>query len=91
MGITSIAPVSTFPGRTKGIKDKLRSILAQFKYQHRLQQWEQKGVEFRTYLYVPEVHPETNEEFCEREDEAHVLKVCITAHVIFNCADTHTN
>ena len=65
------------PGKTEGVKDKLRSILAQFEYQHRLQQWEQKGVQFKTYLYVAEVHPETNEIFCEREDEAHVLKVCI--------------
>ena len=33
-------------------------------------------------LYVPELHPETGEAFCEREDEAHVLKVCV--HVIHN-------
>ena len=64
------------PGKTETVKDKLRSILAQFEFQYRLQEWEQKGVPFKTYLYVPEVHPETGEVFCEREDEAHVLKVC---------------
>ena len=37
--------------------------------------WEKRGVQFRTYMYIPEVHPITNNVFCEREDEAHVLKV----------------
>ena len=33
------------------------------------------GIPFRYHLYVPETHPITNQPFCEREDEAHVLKV----------------
>ena len=64
-------------GKTESLKDKLHSILAQLEYQHRLKQWEECGVDFRTYLYVPEVHPETQDVFYEREDEAHVLKVII--------------
>lgn len=62
-------------GKTEDLKEKLRSILAQFEYQHRIRQWDEKGIKFKTYLYVPEVHPLTNEVFYEREDEAHVLKV----------------
>lgn len=30
---------------------------------------------FRTYMYVPEIHPFTKKEFHEREDEGHVFKV----------------
>ena len=36
------------------------------------------GVPFRDHLYVPEPHPVTGIMFCEREDEAHVLKVSYT-------------
>ena len=34
-----------------------------------------KGVPFPTYLYMPEINPITNEIFCDREDEADVLKL----------------
>lgn len=30
---------------------------------------------FKDHLYVPEVHPDTQMMFCEREDEGHVFKV----------------
>ena len=55
--------------------DMLRSILAQFEYHYQVCLWDSKGVPFRTYLYVPEIHPITGKEFHEREDFAHVLKV----------------
>ncbi len=55
--------------------DKLRSILAQYEFSYQVRRWHDSGVHFRTYLYVPEVHPITNEVFCEQKDEAHVLKV----------------
>ena len=63
-------------GKSETLRERLCSILAQFEFQYRLQQWHDKGIDFKTYLYVPEVHPETGEVFVEREDEAHVLKVC---------------
>ena len=63
-------------GKTETLREKLCSILAQFEYQYRIQMWHDKGVDFKTFLYVPEIHPETGETFIEREDEAHVLKVC---------------
>jgi hypothetical protein len=62
------------PGKTEGLTEKLHSILAQFEYQHCISQWAERGVDFKTYLYVAEVHPETDGVFYEREDEAHVCK-----------------
>lgn len=62
-------------GRSEDMRDKLQSIVAQHEFQHQIQQWEDQAIEFRTYLYVPETHPESGNVFCEREDEAHVLKV----------------
>ena len=53
----------------------LRSILAQLKLTHIVRQYDDSGVPFRTYLYVPEVHPDSDTIFLEREDEGHVLKV----------------
>lgn len=53
----------------------LRSILAQLEYRYQVCEWDNAGVPFRTYLYVPEKHPITGSEFHEREDFAHVLKV----------------
>ena len=38
-------------------------------------------VSFRTYLHVPELHPETGMTFMEREDEGHVLKVYIHTNI----------
>ena len=55
--------------------DILRSILAQLEYRHQVCSWDEKGVPFRTFMYVPEVHPITNKVFHEREDFGHVLKV----------------
>ena len=37
--------------------------------------WHAKGIPFKHHVYVPEVHPTTGIEFCEREDEGHVFKV----------------
>ena len=57
--------------------DMLRSILAQFDYCHQVCSWDRKGVPFKIHMYVPEIHPITKEEYHEREDDAHVLKVCV--------------
>ena len=73
-------------GKNESIAEKLRSIISQLEFRFVLEQWEEKGVQFQTYLYVPEVHPGTNEVFCEREDEAHVLKV----HCDYTCTCAYT-
>ena len=55
--------------------EKLRSILAQMEYTYQVCTWDAKGVLFRTHMYVPEIHPVTEANFHEREDDAHVVKV----------------
>ena len=64
-----------FLGKKEDLVDMLRSILAQLEYCHQVCTWDEKGVPFRTYMYVPEVHTVTNSVYHEREDFAHVLKV----------------
>ena len=55
--------------------DKLRSIVAQLDYSYQVRGYDKKGVPFCTHMYVPEIHPITDREYHEREDDAHVLKV----------------
>lgn len=69
--------VHTIIDRDESLEDKLRSILAQLEYSYEIRQWDQREVPFSVYFYVPEVHPETGQPFLEREDEAHVFKVCV--------------
>ena len=53
----------------------LRSILAQVEYRYCICYYhDEKGVPFRTHLYVPEAHPDTGQGFCKR-DEGRVFKV----------------
>ncbi len=56
-------------------EEKLKSILAQLEYTYRVRSWDEKGVPFCAFVYVPEMHPVTGAPFHEREDEGHVLKV----------------
>ena len=62
-------------GKTESIEDKLRSVLAQFEFTKTVREYHSKGIPFQTYMYVPEKHPNTDEVFYEREDDAHLLKV----------------
>ncbi len=64
-------------GESEGLAAKLRSILAQLDYCYHVCDYDTKGIPFKTYLYVPEIHPDTKMPFYEREDEAHLLKVVI--------------
>ena len=50
--------ILTFTGKTESLSDKLRSILAQYEYQHCINQLEEQGINFRTYLYVPRDSPD---------------------------------
>ena len=45
----------------------------EFSYQ--VNHWTERGVPFKTHLYVPEIHPAMQTQFHEREDEGHVFKV----------------
>ena len=73
--MASTVNCSNFQGKDEDDTSILRSILAQLEYSHQIRSWDDKGVPFRTYMYVPEVHSVTKCEFHEREDFAHVLKV----------------
>lgn len=53
----------------------MKSIVAQMDYAHQIQTWQSRGVPFNIYVYVPEVHPDTNTTFYEQEDVVHLLKV----------------
>lgn len=61
--------------KTETSTEMLRAILAQREFTYVVNEWHREGVPFRDHLYVPEVHPDTGVEFCEREDEGHVFKV----------------
>ena len=71
-------------GKTESFEDQLRSVLAQYHFAYEIKQFEAKEVPFRSHLYVPEKHPATNDRFFEREDEAHLIKVCIQIYVSEN-------
>ena len=66
-------------GMSESPVDELRSILAQLHYTYHVRQWNRQGVPFCTHVYVPETDPVTGEEFHEREDHGHLLKVYILA------------
>ena len=57
--------------------EMLRSISAQLEFTYTICHYDEGGVPFRTYLRVPEVHPDTGEVFMEREDEGYILKVSV--------------
>ena len=71
------------PDKDETKPDMLRSILAQLDYTYLVNSWTAKGVPFNEHLYVPEIHPCTRAEFCKREDEGHVLKVCVCVCVVW--------
>ena len=73
-------------GKDETKVEKLRSILAQLEYAHSVNLLHSKGAHFKDHLYVPEVHPITGIEFCEREDEGHIFKVhaCKNIRVYFH-------
>ena len=54
-----------YAGKSERLVDKLKSFLAQFEFAYQVHEWEAKGIPFSTYLYVPELHPETQMHFCE--------------------------
>ena len=66
-----------YSGEEETLHTKMKSILAQLEYTYQIRTWQSKGVPFDIYLYVPEIHPDTNATFYEQEDAVHLLKVMI--------------
>ena len=64
-----------FTGKQERRQDKLRSVIGQMEFSYQVNRWTERGIPFKTHLYVPEIHPATQTQFHEREDEGHVFKV----------------
>ena len=62
------------PNTEESLLDKLRSILATYRFRRAIKVYQADGVDFSTYLYVPEFDEQTGEYFHEREDHCHILK-----------------
>eukprot|EP00918_Siedleckia_nematoides_P080841 GHVU01177345.1.p1 GENE.GHVU01177345.1~~GHVU01177345.1.p1 ORF type:complete len:138 (-),score=10.64 GHVU01177345.1:40-402(-) len=54
--------------------DQMRSILATHIYRHSIRSFKQDGVDFATYMYIPEVDEVTGVEHHHRADHGHLLK-----------------
>ena len=54
--------------------DKLGSVVATYQFRCDVQYWEDQGVDFCLYMYVPEVDPVTGDIHPERADHNHLLK-----------------
>ena len=54
--------------------DKLKSLVATYRYRHHVEELKEQGVDFSTYLYISEVDPVTGDIHHEREDHCHILK-----------------
>lgn len=54
--------------------DTLRSIAATLFYRASVEEWKEKGIDFSTYVYIPEVDPTTNTVHHDRADHGHLLK-----------------
>ena len=77
-------------GKTEDTAEKYTSVLAQLDFTFEVRSWTAKGVPFSSKLYVPETHPVTQQGFCEREDEGHVLKVKLNVFEINTLANLYT-
>ena len=58
----------------ESLLDKLRSIVATCKFRATIDYWKERGVDFSTYLYIPEVDPMTGEERHDRGDHNHLFR-----------------
>ena len=54
--------------------DKLRSLVATYRYRGQVAEFKEQGIDFSTYMYIPEVDPLTGDIYHEREDHCHILK-----------------
>ena len=62
------------PNIRESMVDKLRSLVATYRYRHRVKELRREGVDFSCHLYVPEKDIITKDYFHEREDDCHILK-----------------
>lgn len=58
----------------ESLLDKLRSVVATCRFRATIEYWKQRGADFSMHLYVPEVHPVTEEERHDRGDHNHLFR-----------------
>ena len=66
-----------FPFRTntpESYLDQLRSLVATYTYRSTIAYWNSRGVDFDTFMYIPEVDNITGEIHHDRADHCHLLK-----------------
>ena len=66
-----------YPFRTntpESFLDILRTVVATYRFRHRIEVLKREGIDFSMYLYIPEIDPSTGDVFHEREDHCHILK-----------------
>ena len=56
------------------LEDMLKSIVATYRFRNTVSKYMSEGIDFSTYLYIPEIDVESGEAFHEREDHCHILK-----------------
>ena len=61
-------------GVPESMDDMLKSIVATYRFRNTVSKFMSEGVDFSTYVYIPEIDSETGEAFHEREDHCHILK-----------------
>ncbi len=59
-------------GRDETHLDKMRSIIANYKLRAVIEELKTEGVDFSTYLYVPEIDPISHDTIHERGDHNHI-------------------
>lgn len=60
------------PNIPENYLDKLRSVVATFRYRHKIAQLKEHGVDCSCYLYVPEVDPTTGDIYYGWEKHCHI-------------------
>ncbi|CAB4032104.1 Hypothetical predicted protein [Paramuricea clavata] len=56
------------------LEDMLKSIVATYRFRTTVSKYMSEGVDFSTYLYIPEIDAESGEAFHGRENHCHILK-----------------
>ena len=56
------------------LEDMLKSIVAKYRFRNTVSKYMSEGIDFSTYLYIPQIDAESGEAFQEREDHCHILK-----------------
>ena len=58
----------------ESLLDKLRSLVATYKFRAIVSYWKERGADFSAYIYVPEVDPTTEGERHDRGDHNHLFR-----------------